>query len=147
MASEAALPRVARAAGLLGDLPAVRFDLNIVLIAADGEEKRMPEAVGCFRCILAQKVRRRMAAVTGCGRPVGGLEPAVELLAHDVAVGAGRRIVSEVGPTLGIREGIDANPDGNAENDAKQDTLNRARCHRGFRSPTSALRAAQRHRE
>ena len=30
---------VAVAAGLLGDLPAVRFDLNIVLVAARGEEK------------------------------------------------------------------------------------------------------------
>ena len=30
---------VAVATGLLGDLPAVRFDLNIVLVAARGEEE------------------------------------------------------------------------------------------------------------
>src|SRR4029453_16524 len=104
----------------------------------------MPKAIRCLGGILADEVCRRVAVVAGRSRPVGRLEPAVELLAHHMAVGAGRRIVSEVGPTLGIGEGIDANPDGNAENDAKQDALNRARFHRCFRSPTSVLRTEQR---
>ena len=33
------------ATGLLGDRPAVRFDLNIVLVAAGREEKGVPEAI------------------------------------------------------------------------------------------------------
>ena len=71
------------------------------------------------------------------------LEPAIELFAYNVAVGAGRWIVSEIGPTLGICEGIDANTNGNANNGTKQDALNRANLHLGFRSPTMALREAQ----
>src|SRR4051812_18078805 len=99
----------------------------------------MPEAIGCLRGILADEVRRSVAAIAGRHRAVRRLAPAVELFAHDVAVGAGRRIVSEVGPTLGISEGIDANPHGNAENHPEQDALNHARFHLCFWSPTVAL--------
>src|SRR5215475_5037766 len=98
----------------------------------------MPEPVRCLRGILADEVCRGVAVIAGCHRAMRRLAPAVELFAHNVAVGAGRRIVSEVGPTLGISEGIDANPDGNADNNTKQDALNRAKFHRGFRSPISA---------
>ena len=56
---------VAVATGLLGDLPAVRFDLNIVLVAARGEKERMPEAVRCFRRILADEVCWGVATVAG----------------------------------------------------------------------------------
>src|SRR5262245_31968567 len=120
-------------ARLLSNLPAVCFDVNIVLVATRGEEKRMPEAIGCLRGILADDVCRGVAVIAGRHRAVRRLAPAVKLFAHDVAVGAGRRIVSEVGPALGIREGIDANPNGNAKNDAKQDALNVAKFHRCFR--------------
>src|ERR1044071_8000998 len=44
--------------GLLGDLPAMRFDLNVVFIAAGGEEKGMPESVRRLRRVLADKVCR-----------------------------------------------------------------------------------------
>ena len=117
-----------RPARLLGDLRAVRFDLNIVFVTARGEEKGMPEPVRCLRGVLADEVCRGVAAIAGRHCTVRRFEPAVELFVHDVAVGAGRRIVSEVGPTPGIREGIDANPDRNADHDANQDTLNYAKC-------------------
>src|SRR5262249_60453624 len=94
----------------------------------------MPEPVRCLRCILADEVYRGVAVIAGRHRTVRRLEPGIELFAHNVAVGAGRRIVSEVGPTLGISEGIDANPDGNADNNAKQDALNPAKFHLGFQS-------------
>ena len=114
-------------AGLLGDLPAVRLDLNIVLVAADGEEKRMPEAVGRLGRILADKVCRSVAAIAGRHRAVRRLEPAVELLLHNVAVGAGRRIVSQIGPTLGIGKSVGADADGDADYHAEQDALDGAR--------------------
>ena len=120
---------MAVATGLLGDLPAVRFDLNIVLVAARGEKKRMPEAVGRFRRILADEVCRGVAAVAVGHRPVRRLEPAVELFAHDVAVGAGRRIIGEVGPTLGIGESVYADADSDADNHAEQDALNSVTLH------------------
>src|SRR5262245_17466949 len=96
----------------------------------------MPEAVGRFRRILAHEVRRGVAAVASRNRAVRRLEPAVELLLHDMAVGAGRRIIGEVGPTLGISESIDTDADGNTDNHSKQDALDHARFHLDFRSPT-----------
>src|SRR5262245_27017072 len=135
---------MARPERLLSNLPAVCFDVNIVLVATRGEEKRMPEAIGCLRGILADEVCRGVAAIASRHYAVRRLAPAIELFAHDVAVGAGRWIVSEVRPALGIREGIDANSNGNANNDAKQDALYRAKFHRCFRLTAFALRAAQR---
>ena len=123
-------------AGLLGDLPAVRFDLNVVLIATRGEGKRMPEAVRCLGRILANKVRRRVAAIAGRNRAMRRLEPTVEFFAHDVAVGTGRRIVGEIRPTLGIGKGIDADPDSNTDDNSEQDALEHARFHLVFSSPT-----------
>jgi hypothetical protein len=125
-----------RAAGLFGDLPAVRFDLNIVLVTARGEEKRMPEPIRCLGRILADKVCRRVTAIAARNGAMRRLEPAVELLLHDMAVGAGCRVVSKVGPALGVGEGIGANPDGNADKHPEQDALEHARFHLVFRSPT-----------
>ena len=51
------------AASPLGDFAAVRFYLNIVLVATRGEEKRMPEAVRCFRRIFADEVVRGVTAI------------------------------------------------------------------------------------
>jgi hypothetical protein len=96
----------------------------------------MPEAVGCLGCILADEVCRRVTAIAARHRAMRRLEPAVELLLHDMAVGAGRRIVSKVGPALGVGEGIGANPDGNADKHPEQDALEHARFHLVFRSPT-----------
>ena len=57
------------------------------------------------------------------------LEPAVELLAHDMTVSASRWIVSDIGPTFGIGKGVEADADGNADNGAKKDALNRVNRH------------------
>src|SRR5687767_6592905 len=67
---------------------AVRLDLNVVLVASRSEEKRVPEAIRCFRHILAEEVCRRVTAIAVRHRAMRGLEPAVELLLHDMAVGA-----------------------------------------------------------
>jgi len=64
------------------------------------------------------------------------LEPAVELLAHNVAVGAGCRIIGQVRPAFGIGECINANADSNADHHPKQDPLNRAKFHLCIRSST-----------
>ena len=46
-----------------------------------------------------------------------------------MAVGAGRRIIGEVGPTLGIGEGIDADANGDTDNHSKQDALDGVNLH------------------
>src|SRR6266536_80359 len=120
---------VTRATGLLGDLPTVRFNLNIVLVAARSKEKRMPETVRCLRRILADEVCRGVAVVAGRNCAVGRLEPAVELFAHDVTVGAGLRVIRQIGPAAGVGECVYADADSDADNHAKQDALNRVTLH------------------
>src|SRR5262249_14529727 len=96
----------------------------------------MPESIRCLGRVFPYQICRGVAAVAGRNRAVGRLQPAVELLLHDVAVGAGRRVVSEVGPTLGIGGSINADADGNTDNHSKQDALDHERFHLCFRSPT-----------
>ena len=79
--------------------------------------------------ILADKVRRGVAAIAGRDRAVRRLDPAIKLFAHDVAVGAGRRIVSEVGPTLGIGEGVEANANSDTDHNPEYNSRNRAEFH------------------
>src|SRR5262245_15345831 len=97
----------------------------------------MPEAVRRLRRIFAHEICRRVAAIEARHRAMRRLEPAVKLLAHDVAVGAGCRVISEVGPTLGIGEGINTDANGNTDNHSQQDALDHAQFHLRFRSPTT----------
>ena len=122
------------AARLLGDRPAVRFDLNIVFETACGEMERMPKTVSRLRYIFTDEVCGCVTAIAGGNRAVRRLEPAVEFFAHDMTVGASRRIVSEIGPTFGVGEGVDTNADSYADKNAKQDASNYARVHLCFRS-------------
>src|SRR5215831_16043833 len=92
----------------------------------------MPEPIRCLGRVFPYQIRRGVAAVAGRNRAMRRLEPAVELLLHDVAVGAGRRVVSEVGPTLGIGESINADADSNTDYHSQQDALDHARFHLCF---------------
>src|SRR5215813_5400350 len=96
----------------------------------------MPEPIRCLGCIFADEICRSVAAIARRDPAVRRLEPPVELLMHGVAVGAGRRIIDKVGPTLGIGESINTNANGNTDNHPKQDALDHARFHLCFRSPT-----------
>ena len=114
---------MAVATRLLGDVTAVRLDLNIVLIAAGGEKEGMPEAVRGLRRVFADQVFRRVTAVAARDRAVRRLEPAVELFTHDVAVRARRGVVGHVGPAVGVGERVGANADGHADRDPEHDAL------------------------
>src|SRR5262245_46460713 len=102
----------------------------------------MPEPIRCLRGVFADKICRGVAAIAGGNCAVRRLEPAVELFTHDVAVGAGCRVVTEIGPTLGIGKSINADANGNPDNHSKQDTLDHARFHLCFPSPTIARSCA-----
>ena len=52
---------------------------------------------------------------------MGGPLPALELLAHDVAVGAGLRIVRHVGGPACVAEGVNADPQQEADRQTEQD--------------------------
>ena len=116
-------------ARLFGDDPALGQDLNVVLIAAGGKEKRMPKAVRGLRQVFADEARRGVAAVAAGDRAMRRLQPTRILLAHHMAVGARRGIIGQIGPTLGIGKSIGADADADADQDSKQNTLNRSRAH------------------
>ena len=89
----------------------------------------MPEPIRCLRRVFPDEICRGMAAIAGRDPAMRRLQPAVEFLLHDMAVGAGRRIIGEVGPTLGIGEGIDADANGDTDNHSKQDALDGVNLH------------------
>src|SRR5262245_9502848 len=94
----------------------------------------MPEPIRCLRRVFFDKICRGVAAIAGGNRAVRRLDPAIELFAHDVAIGAGCRVVTEIGPTLGVGESINTDSNGNPDNHSKQDALNRTRFHLCFQS-------------
>jgi hypothetical protein len=122
------------AAGLLGDLPAVRLDLNVILVAASGEEKGMPEAVGCLGCILPDEICRGVAVIAGGNASMRRFKPPVVLFAHDVAVGARRRVVGQIRPSPGIRKRVDPNAKRYTDSYSDQHALNHASVHLAYRS-------------
>lgn len=75
----------------------------------------MPEAVGGFRHILADKTRRSMTIVADGDRVMTRLDPTVVLVVHDMAVSARFRVVTQVGISLGIDKREATDPDGCAQ--------------------------------
>src|SRR4029077_9101069 len=99
---------VAVAAGVLGDFVIELRDLDGVGIPAGGEVEGMPESVVGLDGVLAENVVRSVAVVAGRGRVMARLQPGIVLRLHHVAVGAGGRVVGEVGVSLGVAEGEEA---------------------------------------
>jgi hypothetical protein len=120
-------------AGLFSDLAAVWLDLNVVFIAAGGEEKGMPEAVGCLGCILPDEICRGVAVIAGGNASMRRFKPPVVLFAHDVAVGARRRVVGQIRPSPGIRKRVDPNAKRYTDSYSDQHALNHASVHLAYR--------------
>ena len=110
---------VAAAAGVLSDLVVEFRDLEGVRILSAGEVKRVPETVVGLNSVLADKIVRRVAIVTHSNRMMARFYPGVVLRLHDVAVGAGSRIIAEVGITLGVKEGVGPQANGGPDQDCK----------------------------
>ena len=88
----------------------------------------MPEAVICLDIIFAEKVVRRVAVITGGDRPMARLDPRIQVFPHDMAVGAGRRVIGQIRPTLGIKKSVAADTKSEAENGAENDGGNLPAC-------------------
>jgi len=121
---------MALAARRFGDGVVARGDLQRVWEASGGETERMPEAVGSLRRVLRDEARRRVTVVADGDRTVARLQPAVEVLLHDVAVGARRRVIRHVGPALGVEKRVAADPDHDAERYADKNSLKSSQVHR-----------------
>src|ERR1043166_2963057 len=113
--------RVTVAARALGHVAVARGDLDRLGKAAGGEVERVPEPVEGFRPVLAGEARRRVAVVARGDRAVAARDPAVVLLAHDVAVHARARVVGQVRGALGVDERVatdaEREPDGHGDDE------------------------------
>ena len=116
------------AAGLLGDLPAVRFDLNIVLVAAGGEERTNARSrwtpwshtspmkfAGVWQLLQVATARcDDFSQPSNCSR-----------ITWQLAQAAGSSC--QIGPTLGIGKSVGANADSDADHDSEQNALESVR--------------------
>ena len=72
-----------------GDPLVGRTDLYIIREPTGGKGQRMMKAIGCFHQIFAKEIVGRMAVVADRNVLMAGLNPTVQILLHDVTVGAG----------------------------------------------------------
>ena len=94
---------------VLGYIVIARRDAQRIRKVARREIERMPEAIARFGHVLADHVVRRVAIVADRNRAVTRLCPRCIVLAHDVAIRAGRRIVRHVrgSARVHVRKGAD----------------------------------------
>src|SRR3954454_2548572 len=102
---------VTRLARGFGDAVVVALDLDIVRKSSGGEGKGVEEPVGGLNCVLPSEIVRRVAVVARGDGVMATLDPSVVVVLHDVAVGARRGIVGEVGVSPGVDESVEAEAD------------------------------------
>src|SRR5215471_14963154 len=88
------------AAGILRDAPAAFFHLNWFVKLARRKRKRMEKPMVRFGKVLRNEPSRGVAIVAGGSGAMAGFDPAIEVILHDMAIGAGPRIVAQVGSTF-----------------------------------------------
>jgi len=91
---------------IFGNAQASTLDLDRFVKLARGKGERMEESMLGFGEILWDKSGRRMTVVAGRDRSMARFDPAIEMVLHDVTVGAGLGIVAQVGCTLRIDKGV-----------------------------------------
>jgi hypothetical protein len=114
---------------LFRDAAVTRFDADGVGKFAGGKGERMPEAVIGLHPVFAEEIVRRVAIVAGGDGTMAGFDPGIEMILHDVAIGAGFGIAGEVRATLGVDEGERTNSTGNTHRSSNDDPFDRARSH------------------
>lgn len=101
-------PGMAPATVLLYYAPVIGMHLNLVGKVARRERQRMKKTISGLAVVLLYKALRRVAVVTGREFAVRRIDPAVILLAHNVAIDTRLGVVRQVGGPIGIPEGKDA---------------------------------------
>jgi hypothetical protein len=85
---------------VLGDAPAPFLDLDGFVKIVRRKGQRMKEAVLRLGEVFWDQPRRRMTVVARRNRAMARFDPAVEVILHDMAVGAGLGIVGEIDAPL-----------------------------------------------
>ena len=116
-------------------------DVNVVFEPTSCEVVGMPESVACFRHVLRNESRWRVAIVAHSDRAMARLQPAAELLLHDMTIHAGFGVVSHVRIAARVDKRVGADPDRHAEDDAKYDPACKSSAnHLLFRMALNALK-------
>ena len=112
--------RVAVETTVLGHAAIERRDLNGFGKISEREGGAVAESIQPFDSVLGYDgIMGRVAIVARRHRLVAAVVPAVILIAHDVTIDAGCRVIGQVGCALGIGEGEKAQADDPA-NDRRQ---------------------------
>jgi hypothetical protein len=111
----------------LSNRAASLLHLNWLVKVSCSERIRVPEAVIGLDIIFAEKVVWRVAVITGGDRAMARLHPSIKLFSHDMTVGAGRRVIGQIRPALGIKESVAADTEPEPQNDSENDSCSLCR--------------------
>ena len=95
-------------AGILRHAFAARLHANGIVKMARSKGERMKKTVIRFGEILSEHAGWRVAIVAGCDGTMAGFDPTIEMVLHDVAIGARSRIVAQVRRAFCIDESVSA---------------------------------------
>jgi hypothetical protein len=100
------------------------LDLNWFMEVFQRERERVKESVVSLYDPFANRMVRQMAIIAHGDVPMARVLPGIVMTLHDVAVGAGRRVVAQIAPSLAVpeRERADASEDAkqNGQKDRKE---------------------------
>lgn len=96
--------RMAIDATFLRDTPVALFNLNRLVKILQRKRQRMKKTIVGLGDIFSHTIAGQVAVITNGNVMVAALLPRIEMPLHDVTVGAGRRIVTEIAMSLGIPE-------------------------------------------
>ena len=109
--------RMAVQARVLRHAPVPRFDLDRFMEILQREGERMKEAVVCLGDPFAERMVREVAIITRGYMFMTARLPRVIVVVHDVAVGAGGRVIRQIRQpaTVAEREHADAGADSQSD--------------------------------
>jgi hypothetical protein len=97
---------VAFATSAFSDAVVAWFDAYRIREISSCECEGMPEAIVGFGKVFCRKTGWGMTVVAVCNRSMAALNPGIVMVLHDVAVGAGGRIVAKVRAAFSVNEGV-----------------------------------------
>lgn len=123
---------VTSSAGALGDLATPGLHLDGIVKFTGGERKRMEKTVIGLGEIFRDQPGRSVTVVASRDGAMTRLDPAVEMILHNVTVGAGSWIVAKIGRALGINKSIAGDSHRGAKRESDQEAEESGRSTRGI---------------
>ena len=106
-------------AGLFSYRTTARRDVNVVFEPSGREVVRMPETVLRFGCIFADETGWCVTIVANSHSTMAGLQPTIKLVLHNVTIHTRFSVVSHVGISASVNEGVGAHTYRHSDRDAE----------------------------